>query len=310
MSIKLSALALKGESFELKLAEVLTTWPLYRSFIYGAEEHTIRLPSGLDLFCSTCKQHETFKRVAPRYHTGVARVPGQTMPYAETPADVSARYVCKRCESCEVKYYIRWRYHPEDSEYKYVEFTKVGQDPPMEIEPPSELGLDREDRDFYKKAWSCRNFDFGLGALAYLRRVVENRMDDLLDLIAETAKTEGRFTEELQVQLEAVKRENQFTKKIDYSSLILSDRLKPGGRNPLGRLHGLTSEGIHAMPEDKCIDLFDECVTVFEYFFAELRRELAERKGLIGALDKLDQKRAERTSSTKTKASDLSSGSE
>lgn len=63
---------------------------------------------------------------------------------------------------------------------------KVGQWPPLAIEPAPALAdsLGKEDVELYKKALINANFSHGIAALAYFRRVVENKVNDLIDLIA------------------------------------------------------------------------------------------------------------------------------
>ena len=68
---------------------------------------------------------------------------------------------------------------------------KIGQNPPLTIHPAKQLRLDGEDLDLYKKALISRNFSHGIGALSYLRRVVENRMNALLELVIEAAASSG-----------------------------------------------------------------------------------------------------------------------
>ncbi len=79
-------------------------------------------------------------------------------------------------------------------------FTKVGQYPPLSIEPSAELSkaLGEEDTALYKKALVNGNYAFGIGALAYFRRVIENKVNLLLDLIGEAAELANFETEELQ----------------------------------------------------------------------------------------------------------------
>jgi hypothetical protein len=160
------------------------------------------------------------------------------------------------------------------------EFIKVGQYPAQMADPPTELAkqLDRDDLDFYKKALTSRNFSFGLGALAYLRRVVENRMDDLLELIAQAA-AEARFAPDLLKELEQAKKSYRFDDKVTYAAKILPPHLKPGGQNPIDLLHDLASEGLHARSEDECLEIFDKSKIVFEYVFRQLKVH-QEDKGL------------------------------
>jgi hypothetical protein len=48
--------------------------------------------------------------------------------------------------------------------------------------------LDEEALDLYKKAIRQRNHGLGIAAVAYLRRVVENRINNIWDVLAAAAK--------------------------------------------------------------------------------------------------------------------------
>ena len=151
-------------------------------------------------------------------------------------------------------------------------FLKAGQFPPLEERIPRELEqqLKGDDLEFYKRALRCRNFNLGIAALAYLRRVVENRMNDLLDLIAVAAQQAEYHADDLK-QLESVKADRVFDKKVTYAAAILPPSLRPGNANPIDLLHDLASEGMHALSDAQCIDVFDQSKDVFEHLFIELK---------------------------------------
>jgi hypothetical protein len=77
---------------------------------------------------------------------------------------------------------------------------------------------------------------------------------------------------------------------LDLAGKVLPVYLKPGGANPLVPLHKLASEGVHNLPEDECIQIFDESIVVFSFVFSELRRHQAQVKTFAKSLDKLVKK--------------------
>src|SRR5215472_13287011 len=93
------------------------------------------------------------------------------------------KYKCRNCGQNRIDYWILWT---EDSNYISL-FEKVGQHPPPSVDPPNELAkaLGKEDAALYKKALTNGAYSFGIGALSYFRRVIENKVNDLLDLIHE-----------------------------------------------------------------------------------------------------------------------------
>jgi len=161
----------------------------------------------------------------------------------------------------------------------------VGQSPPLESHPAPDLEkrLGPSDAGLYRKALTSRNFNFGIGALAYLRRIVENRMNDLLDLIEEAAFQDGNVPDELK-KVADVKSSWRFDEKITYAAKALPAHLKKGGINPIDFLHDLASEGLHNKTEEECIETFDRCRNAFEYAFRTLRVEIDDAKAYIATL--------------------------
>ncbi len=153
------------------------------------------------------------------------------------------------------------------------------------MDPPAEIAknLDKDDSDLYRKALTSRNFGYGIGALAYLRRIVENKMNDLLDLIEEAVRQDGGVPEELN-KLEEVKKSWRFDDKITYAAKALPAHLRRDGINPLDFLHDLASEGLHHENEDNCVEIFDRCKNAFEYVFRQLRVEIDDAKAYIATL--------------------------
>jgi hypothetical protein len=94
----------------------------------------------------------------------------------------------------------------------------------------------------YKKGLVDFNLGYGIGAVGYFRRVLENNINALLDLIEEAARN-AKVTGEPLAQIEAVKTSHRVEDKIDVASRILPAHLKPGGHNPLDKLYGPLSAG-------------------------------------------------------------------
>jgi len=143
-----------------KLREILESWPLYRQFRYteasGVDWKT--LPPRLLLHCEVCKQvtiWETY--ISTQY------------PENHKKGHAEREYTCRNCGHRSAKYYYLWTQHAGVST-----FSKTGQYPPLEerISPALLKAFDTDDVDLYKNALRCRNFNLGIGALSYLRRVV------------------------------------------------------------------------------------------------------------------------------------------
>ena len=204
-----------------------------------------------------------------------------------------ARYVCRNCGRWGVSYFFSWAANYvtlKESLTKFINgvFFKVGQYPPLaeRIVPELERRLEGEDLALYQKALRSRNFGYGIGAVAYLRRVVENRMDDLLGLIAQDAR-DAQFAPDDLAELENVRASKRFDEKVKYAAAILPPALRQGGHNPIERLHAIASEGIHTKSDDECIGIFDATQAVFEYFFRHFEITSKEREEFAAKLASL-----------------------
>ncbi|WP_182981711.1 hypothetical protein [Sphingobacterium sp. UME9] len=67
-----------------------------------------------------------------------------------------------------------------------ITIQKVGQFPSYEIGLNTTLKkyLNEEDQSNYKKAWVCLSTSYGIGAYAYLRRVIETEIKRIIQDIA------------------------------------------------------------------------------------------------------------------------------
>lgn len=269
-----------------KLQEILERWPLYRIFRYSGSEH-LYLPAEISLYCSNekCRKEQRWStsRTARPYRPRTTTVP--SLPPKSGWNQVE--YVCNNCSTNATRFYFFWKGNETESR-----FYKVGQYPPLRVEPPRRLAkkLDEINADLYRKALTSRNNAYGLGALAYLRRVVENKMNDLLDLIYQAAQ-DAFATDELK-RIEEIKSSWRFDDKIGYAAKVLPKHLKPYDVNPLDALHDLASDGIHHRSDDDCLDVFDRCKTAFEYVFRELDVQVEDAKAYLEAMQCIGKKSA------------------
>jgi hypothetical protein len=122
--------------------------------------------------------------------------------------------------------------------------------------------------------------------LAYLPRVIENRTNDILDVLADIASSHDFAGEEL-AKIEDAKTSKRFDDKISYAAKLMPPHLRPGGKNPIDKLHDLASDGLHSKSEEECIQIFDRCRHVFAYVFSELRIGIDEKKKFLDGLKRL-----------------------
>jgi len=128
--------------------------------------------------------------------------------------------------------------------------------------------------------------------VAYMRRVVENRMNDILEVLYEAACTHGASPELLALHDEVAKGYS-FAAKIDYAGDLLPSNLRPAGvPNPMSILHELASDGLHAKSDEECVDIFDACRKTFEFVFGKMRIEAEHAKTFVTEMKKLAEKKA------------------
>jgi hypothetical protein len=169
---------------------------------------------------------------------------------------------------------------------------KIGQYPAPSVVLPKDLesSLGEDAAQLYRRAIVCRNNGFGLAAATYMRRVVEDKTNDLIELAAQVAESH---------QLEATKiatirqasdstRYTRFEDKLHYASTVFPNALLVGNYNPLATLYGLVSKGIHGLSEAECIQIADNTVAIFEYVFSKLRAEMTDRNDFVERMKRLN----------------------
>jgi hypothetical protein len=277
---------LTDDELKMILRGILTI-PLYRVQSYTGAESIDELPSVLRHHCPVCRQDLLWEWQSG----GSPTAANANRPFHYSWKNVGltqALYKCRNCDKSTVTIYLHWWEEKRKSVTDPIisHFQKVGQHPPIQerIDPDLETELKGEDLDYYSTAIRSRNFGMGLAACAYLRGVVEHRVNSLIDLIIELDKTTGEATN--LEQLKSIKGA-RMSDRLDFANKILPQRLKPGGRNPLNGLYTVTSDGLHERTEQECIAIFDEARVGFEYLFKKLRSELNEADAYLKALDAL-----------------------
>jgi hypothetical protein len=271
---------------QARILEVLQSWPLYRKFRYTANLkgeriggqagqqvfYYLLLPQELRLYCShpKCKNDQRWE------------IAGENRIWEHEGEPLTHKtYGCRNCGESVVDFFIYWI--EKDG---VGEFFKVGQYPSVEVQPASDLRLSSEDLGLYRKALTCYSVSFGNGALAYLRRVVENKMNSLLDLVYEAARTSGTSEDDL-ASLIQVRQTGFFEEKARIAAKYMPANFRPGGSNPFDILADFASKGMHWESEEQCLEIFERIRKVFEYLFRNLSFTTTEAKEYVETLTKL-----------------------
>jgi len=202
-----------------------------------------------------------------------------------------ATYLCELCRENNLVVIYRKLDHRRDpkfgpapagyysvNEWRHEAVQKVGQIPAPSIDIPA--GLEKRlgsTAVYYKHGLVCRNQNFGIAAVAYMRRVIEEKTDELIDVVVELAKTYGVETKIIEA-LEDAKNQIQYEQKVRVAAEVIPDALRPAGVNPLGQLYQHLSIGVHGKTDDECVAIFDDLKQDFEYVFRNLYVQAREAK--------------------------------
>jgi hypothetical protein len=248
------------ETERKRLGVFLATGPLYVRFTVSESTKELNdLPRTIELHCATCGKPQTFEEYALRAPRSSAsdRGWGQIVGY-----------MCRNCKKTRQVYMYVWN---ESG------FWKVGQTPELQEDIHTKLKKALGDSlVLYRKAVRSRSFGFGIGAVSYLRRIIEDTTDALMDLLKEDKW--DSWNEAERQDFENARATYQYSQKIQYAAeKILPPSAFASGRDSFTALHDVTSSGLHGKTEEQCIALFDRCNLIFTRTFQMLYEHKRER---------------------------------
>ena len=255
--------------------EFLENWPLYTL----CDCPNFYPPDSISLRCKNCEKETTWIRTANNQLYNTTPMTGYIIVYE-----------CGLCKNNkpQVTFFVRDAVKAQSSPYGTLKVQKVGQFPSQSIDIDRELEKRLGDSaPLYKNALICRGVNFGIGALAYIRRVVENKANELIEVVAEQAESYGTDPQIVTAIRAAMDEKMTFDQRLQLASEAIPSSLKVDGANPLAALHGLLSAGLHAQSEEECITIMDEIRDIFEYVFARLRAEIEDRNRMVSKVKKL-----------------------
>jgi hypothetical protein len=258
-AVAYEAEAAREASVKERIAQFLSDGALYvRLDLTETSKNTSYLPSTIELHCGDCGKTQTFERTEQVRGAGSDRGWGRL-----------ASYQCRNCKKRNQKYIYVWNEN---------DFWKVGQVPELRefIDPKLKRALG-DSAALYQKAVRSRSFGFGIGAVSYLRRIIEDKTDALMDLLREE-KWESWSTVERN-EYETARTTYQYSQKIEYAAeKILPLTAFANGRDSFTALHDVTSSGLHGKSEEDCIAIFDRCNLIFTRTFQMLHEHKSERE--------------------------------
>lgn len=182
------------EICEKEVKDFLETAPMYTLEKYTQpiiNGYTLYI-SAIDAFCATCNRVRPFHRNGSKASGGGAT--GSSTAYIREkipPEKIHLSFTCVTCSKENREFHIE---HIVDKQI--IKLQKYGELPRKRIE--RDKGLQKffsGDSEHYEKAVVCLSQGYGIGAFAYFRRIVENNISNLLDLIQEDAENASNKTE-------------------------------------------------------------------------------------------------------------------
>ena len=250
----------------------------------------------INLFCKICNSNQTFildepffegKNLykIPRYKSLIGCTPPAdikgilyTPPKEHIKGFLCLVYKCAKCQQEKTVFLIR---------ITNEKIEKVGQYPPIDISFPNELKIlkDKAIEDLYKKGRICESQSYGIGSFAYYRRIVELKIDELLEKIKEFFPEDKK--EEYGKCLKEVKKEKNTEKKINIVKTIITDEIIPN--NPLKNIYTLLSMGIHSLTDKECLESAQSLRELMILLIKQIEQEKRDKEKLISTQKNIER---------------------
>jgi hypothetical protein len=165
--------------------------------------------------------------------------------------------------------------------------TKLGQVPYWSAPLPKRLvkSLGKESKELLQKGLACIGQSYGIGACAYLRRLVEHETDAILAVVEAVAEAEG--DQATLANLTAARAEKTAKAKLETASKHVPKTLKPGGQEPLKVLYDFLSPPLHSTSEKESLAQATEVLGTISFLFATLKEKVEESKKYAADLAKM-----------------------
>ena len=166
------------------------------------------------------------------------------------------RYRCRNCGQTSKVYAVFFN-QKLDTEpllaYKFGEYPAFGPELPARLQK-----LLKSDAELFRKGWNAERLGFGIAAVTYYRRVIENHKQQIFDKIIEVAKDENFDPQKIE-ELEKARDDNSFSRSLEAVKDAIPPSLKiMGGHNPLSMLHSSLSDGVHNLSDEECLKMAQE----------------------------------------------------
>jgi hypothetical protein len=234
-------------------------------------------PEVLELECTICGKSRPHRDERPRGSGAGQPTPGLSS------GTYSFRYSCSECRKGSYLFVV-------EIDVKEGWIRKFGQLPPWNIRLGRQLRTHLGGAaEHFEKALICLSQSYGLAACAYLRRALEDSIDQLLRLEHEVLELEGSDGE-ASARFRQALASKDFQAKTEAAYRLAPRSIIVDGENPLKLIHDQLSKGVHRLSEDECTDVAQTVAVALEFTVTELNRRRSARSAFAETLRKVRER--------------------
>jgi hypothetical protein len=141
-----------------------------------------------------------------------------------------------------------------------------------------------------QRAIHCLQEGYGIGAAAYLRRLVEDEARAIVELVRDAARLDGD-QEALRNADEALSHESA-SKRLEIAAKRIPPSLRVDSGNPLEVLYGSLSGPLHSETEDEAVVVASMLVEALLFVFEGLKQRVDERQRFAETIRSASQRLA------------------
>jgi len=200
-------------------------------------------------------------------------------------------HLISKCQSCDNKMDLLLNIFTltpiiKGEKVPIIYLRKIGQLPAFERNPEKIVldYLNEEDKENYKKALSNLSSSYGIGAFAYLRRVIEN---EIKNIVKDLSQLEFDGSEKVKQAWLEYEQNHQMANLIENINPYIPSSLKEIGDNPIKLLYQQLSGGIHEYSEDECLEKAKQIDVLMRYVIRKVNSEKYELNDVRKAMNTL-----------------------
>jgi hypothetical protein len=251
------------------LAGFLSEYPLYSKFGINQPIEAADLDKlEFEFFCKNENAMHNF-RLEAGMQNGNGRhvtdcVEGAIVDFTEIFSGI-----CQSCKEYKIDIILSGGTQKETPKYF---IRKIGQFPAPETslsKLPNEMAvfLNNGSRELYSKALKNLDMEYGTGAFAYFKRVIENEMGRIIGAVSNPwSDSQKKINEAISVY----KLNGQKSQSIEDISPHLPETLKEHGANILLLLHDVVLTNIHELTEEECMKKSKDIDALLRYLVKKL----------------------------------------